>query len=95
MSDDGWLDHTEPASGDGFVQFSFMDERLETPWLRPQEAAAYLRVSLRKLETLREDTPTGVGQPWRKLGRTVRWHRMEMDRWVDAMSRTRGRRNGK
>ena len=95
MDDDGWPEELESASGEGFVQFSFMDEHPDTPWLRPQEAAAYLRVSLRKLETLREDTPTGVRQPWRKLGRTVRWHRDEIDRWVDAVSRARGRRKGR
>ena len=95
MSDDGWFDDLESASGEGFVQFGFGADEPETPWLRPQEAATYLKVSLRKLETLRDDTPKGVRQPWRKLGRTVRWHRDEIDRWVDAVSRTRGRRKGR
>ena len=63
-----------------------------SPWLTPRQAADYLRISLRKLETLREDTPTGTPRPWRKLGRTVRWQREEMGRWIDAVTRAQGRR---
>lgn len=76
-----------------FVQFGFSIEPPDTPWLTPQEAAGYLKVSLRKLETLREDTPPSVPAPWRKLGRTVRWNRNKIDGWVDSLSRTKaGRR---
>ena len=94
MNDD-WLDDLSEAGDDdaeGFVQFGFGGDPIETPWLTPPQAADYLKVSLRKLETLREDTPDNVPTPWRKLGRTIRWNRDEMDRWIDGIGRVQARR---
>ena len=89
---DDWLDELADAGDGDFVQVGFGMEQPDTPWLTPQETAAYLRISLRKLETLREDTPSGVPAPGRKLGRTIRWHRDEIGRWVDGLARVQARR---
>ena len=63
-------------------------------WLTPEQAARYLPISRRSLERLMEDTPSSVAKPWRKLGRTVRWRHDDIDRWVDALNKTRRGRGG-
>lgn len=61
-------------------------------WLTPEQAAARLQISRRSLERLMEDTPASVRKPWRKIGRTVRWQRDEIDQWVDALHKVKERR---
>ena len=49
-----------------------------TPWLTPQEAAAYLSVSV---GTLRNWTSAHY-IPFCKRGRVVRYHRETIDKWL-------------
>lgn len=51
--------------------------------LRPQEAAAYLGLSHSTLAKLRL---TGGGPSFRKLGRSVRYHLDDLDRWAAERS---------
>ena len=51
---------------------------LVSPWMTPQEAAAYLRIAL---GTLRNWTSARF-IPFAKRGRVVRYHRESIDRWL-------------
>ena len=61
-------------------------------WFTPEEAAEYLRISRRSLERRMADTPSMAPKPWRKLGRSVRWKRDEIDQWVDALNQSQAGR---
>jgi len=56
------------------------DSSRESPWLLPAEAAAYLRIAL---GTLRNWTAQRF-VPFAKRGRTVRYHRATLHRWLTA-----------
>ena len=51
---------------------------IESPYLRPEEAAIYLRVSVRALEHYRQD---GGGPAYRKHGGLIVYHINDLDRW--------------
>ena len=55
-----------------------------------QEAALYLAVSPRTLDTLRKE----AGVPWVQLGRSVRFLKSDVDSWI-ASNRVRGRLENK
>jgi excisionase family DNA binding protein len=58
----------------------------QAPWrrlLRPQEAAEYLGLGHSTLAKLRL---TGSGPSFRKLGRSVRYHLDDLDRWAAERS---------
>lgn len=52
--------------------------KLGTPFLSAEEAALYLRVSVRALEHFRGE---GGGPDYRKHGGSIVYHRDELDRW--------------
>jgi excisionase family DNA binding protein len=52
--------------------------RLTSPWMTPEEAAAYLGIAL---GTLRNWTSARF-IPFSKRGRVVRYHRDAIDRWL-------------
>lgn len=52
----------------------------DSPWLTPEEAAAYLGVAL---GTLRNWTSARY-VPYARRGRTVRYHRDRLDAWLAA-----------
>jgi len=52
--------------------------RVNSPFLNVDEAAAYLRISLRALENFRGN---GEGPAYRKHGGRVVYHLHDLDRW--------------
>ena len=54
---------------------------LSSPFLNAEEAAMYLRVSVRSLEHYRSD---GGGPAYRKHGGTIVYHLRDLDRWSAA-----------
>lgn len=52
--------------------------KVATPFLSADEAALYLRVSVRALEHFRSE---GGGPDYRKHGGSIVYHRDELDRW--------------
>jgi hypothetical protein len=52
--------------------------RKGTPFLSSEETAFYLGLSARKLQQMRV---RGLGPPFRRLGRVVRYHIDDIDRW--------------
>lgn len=54
---------------------------LESPYLNTEEAAAYLRISVRALENYRLE---GGGPPYRKHGGRVVYHKRDLDVWSRA-----------
>jgi excisionase family DNA binding protein len=57
--------------------------RSESPWMLPEQAAAYIGVSL---GTLRNWTSARY-IPFSKRGRVVRYHRGAVDRWLGKGAR--------
>ena len=55
--------------------------REHRPWLSPAEAATYLGVSLRTLETWRAK---GVGPTYRRQGKFVRYHVEVLDPFLSS-----------
>jgi excisionase family DNA binding protein len=52
-----------------------------SPWLAPAQAAEYLGLSIRHLRELRAED---AGPAFRRLSRqTVRYHRADLDAWMD------------
>ena len=51
---------------------------LNSPYLKVEEAALYLRISQRSLEHFRSD---GNGPPYRKHGGAIVYHIDDLDRW--------------
>jgi len=51
---------------------------LNSPYLKVEEAALYLRVSQRSLEHFRSE---GGGPPYRKHGGSIVYHIDDLDRW--------------
>lgn len=51
---------------------------IETPYLSAEEAAAYLRISVRALEHFRSD---GGGPAYRKHGGRIVYHIDDLKRW--------------
>ena len=64
----------------------------ETPWLSPSQAAAYLAVSRRTLDRVKEDIRASASAPWQMVGGQVRWHRTRLDNWITEQSNRKGRR---
>ena len=56
-------------------------------WLKPKEAATHVRLSYKRLETLRR---LGNGPSFERNGRRVRYSKSALDAWL----RQRGRRKG-
>lgn len=57
-----------------------------TPWLDRKGAAEYLGITV---DTLAQMAHRGTGPKYAKPSeRIVRYHRDELDRWLDASSRT-------
>lgn len=54
-------------------------EVMDTPWLDSHQVAKYLGVSI---DTVRAWRYRGVGPVGHRVGRHVRYHRDEIDRWV-------------
>lgn len=53
---------------------------IATPWLAPDDAAAYLRLTVRGLEDMRRNAN---GPRFHKVGsRVVRYHRDDLDAWL-------------
>lgn len=52
--------------------------QIASPFFNADEAASYLRVSLRALENFRAG---GDGPPYRKHGGRVVYHKDDLDRW--------------
>lgn len=52
--------------------------KIESPYLCTEEAALYLRVSVRALEHFRSD---GGGPAYRKHGGSIVYHIHDLDRW--------------
>lgn len=50
-----------------------------SPWLTPEDAADYLRLSKRGLEDMRAK---GSGPKFCKVDRVVRYHRGDLDQWL-------------
>lgn len=51
-----------------------------TPWLAPEDAAAYLRLTVRGLEDMRGK---GTGPRFHKVNaRVVRYHQSDLDAWL-------------
>lgn len=53
----------------------------QTVWMSPDEAAQYLRLSRRGLEQMRA---RAAGPRYSKVGRIVRYKRVDLDRWLDG-----------
>jgi hypothetical protein len=61
---------------------------IATPWLDPEDAAAYLRLTVRGLEDMRGK---GTGPRFHKVGsRVVRYHRDDLDAWLLSDGGARG-----
>jgi excisionase family DNA binding protein len=58
-----------------------------TDWLTPKEAAAYLRLSFYTLEQWRMRRK---GPRYRKVGRSIRYHRADLEAWMRAFPVQRG-----
>lgn len=59
-----------------------------TPWMAPDDAAAYLRLTVRGLEDMRGN---GKGPRFHKVGaRVVRYHRDDLDAWLLSDGGARG-----
>lgn len=56
---------------------------LDSPWMDTAAAAAYLRVNERHFRERLQVRPT-FPQPRRKAGVGLRWHRAELDAWMNA-----------
>jgi excisionase family DNA binding protein len=54
------------------------EERYQSPWMPPEEAAAYLSIAL---GTLRNWTSARF-IPFARRGRVVRYHREALDKWL-------------
>lgn len=53
---------------------------IPTPWLAPEDAAAYLRLTVRGLEDMRSK---GTGPKYHKVNaRVVRYHVNDLDAWL-------------
>lgn len=56
------------------------DLRCASPWMTPEDAATYLRLTKRGLEDMRAQS---VGPRYHKVGaRLVRYHRADLDCWL-------------
>lgn len=54
-------------------------------YLRAKEVAEYTGLSESKLAKWRMNgRPFGAGPPFRKVGKTVLYHRHELDKWLEA-----------
>jgi excisionase family DNA binding protein len=53
--------------------------------LTQQQLAEELQVSVRTLERWRRE---GTGPPWVRVGRSPRYRRQDLDRWLEATRRT-------
>jgi hypothetical protein len=60
------------------------EARKGSPFLSTREAAFYLGLSFRTLEKMRL---TGVGPRFRKHGRHVRYHIVDLDLWSESHGR--------
>jgi excisionase family DNA binding protein len=69
---------TDGTTPDGSNQ----SRRRDSPWLKPDEAAEYIGVTL---GTLRNWTSARY-VPFAKRGRVVRYHRDVLDRWLSKGS---------
>lgn len=59
-----------------------------TPWLAPDDAAAYLRLTVRGLEDMRGK---GTGPRYHKVNaRVIRYHRDDLDAWLLSDGGARG-----
>ena len=58
----------------------------DSPWMSPDDAALYVGHSRRSLERMMEDSPKVIPPPWRKVGRSVRWNRDQMNAWIDNLN---------
>lgn len=56
-------------------------------WLTPCDAAAYLQLSRRGLEDMRA---RGDGPPFYRVNRIVRYHRADLDAWLQTNGGARG-----
>lgn len=65
------------SSGKGAVR----PPEIVSPYLFAEEAAIYLRISERALESFRSN---GAGPPYRKHGGRVVYHRDDLDAWSRA-----------
>lgn len=63
------------SGGEGWSE---RERREESPFLHPDEAAKYLRITRRALENFRV---TGKGPAYRKHGGRVVYHIDELDEW--------------
>jgi hypothetical protein len=59
--------------------------RKGTPFLSSGETAFYLGLSVRKLQQMRV---RGLGPPYRRFGRVVRYHIDDVDRWSENSARS-------
>lgn len=59
-----------------------------TPWLAPDDAASYLRLTVRGLEDMRGK---GTGPRYHKVNaRVIRYHRDDLDAWLLSDGGARG-----
>jgi excisionase family DNA binding protein len=58
---------------------------MNSPFLTTSEAGSYLNISPRTLEKYRSQ---GGGPPYRRFGRSIRYHEDELESWAEEQRRS-------
>jgi len=79
LVDDAW-DKIADHVAEIVTQYIRENPPISTPWLAPEDAAAYLRLTVRGLEDMRAK---GTGPKYHKVNaRVVRYHVNDLDAWL-------------
>lgn len=77
--DESWTRLADYVAGIVSVQMR-ANPPIATPWMAPDDAAAYLRLTVRGLEDMRGK---GTGPRFHKVNaRVVRYHQSDLDAWL-------------
>ena len=64
-------------------------------WISSSDACKYLGISLKTLDRRRQDCPSTIRPPFRKVSKRVMWKKPLLDKWIEEMSEyNRRRRRG-
>ena len=85
--DDSWSQIADHVAG-RVADYIRTNPPVATPWFAPDDAAAYLRLTVRGLEDMRGK---GTGPRFHKVNaRVVRYHRDDLDAWLLSDGGARG-----
>ncbi|MGC4252648.1 MAG: helix-turn-helix domain-containing protein [Sphingobium sp.] len=86
--DDSWGQLAERVAGIVTRHLADLPPRRVSPWFTPDDAAAYVRLTVRGLEDMRAK---GTGPHYHKVGeRVVRYHVRDLDAWLLGKGGRRG-----